>query len=338
MTNSSLLFRTFLIVLVAIGDYEWVASSFVIDSPLASFASRMRGRQSPNTLLLRRPLSAKSVNDENKNKTNAPISFFEGAVQSLTGDGQYQFGDLSKKALSELTGKDFASRNSTEQYEFGDISKKVVSQAGKAVTGDEKYQFGDLTKGFLSDWDSSLEDWKGQALNELPVSVLQQTFGKLKKDERQALIVATVRLMAIALLSWGLWANLCTSFTVSAAWTKASWIESTKGVWNPFRMGSMHQQVFLRTYAVLRIWLDPLFLMIQAAGTLLIGLPYQQFLRSIEDRCVPKWVQEKHPLLGRVAALGLAFVWNFGVGVFTSGTGIGLGTLAGQRKLRGFSI
>jgi hypothetical protein len=138
MTNSSLLFRTFLVVLVAIGDYEWVASSFVIDSPLASFASRMRGRQSPNTLLLRRPLSAKSVNDENKNKTNAPISFFEGAVQSLTGDGQYQFGDLSKKALSELTGKDFASRNSTEQYEFGDISKKVVSQAGKAVTGDEK--------------------------------------------------------------------------------------------------------------------------------------------------------------------------------------------------------
>jgi hypothetical protein len=328
MSSSSLLF-TLLLVFV-IGDHEWFASSFVVDSPLALFASRMRGQQSP-TLLVRRHLS---VNAEDKNKTNIPISFFEGAVQSITGDGEYQFGDLSKKALSELTGKDFASRDSTEKYEFGDISKKVVSQAGKVVTGNEKYEFGDITKGFLSDLDMSLQDWKGQALNELPVGILQQTFGKLERFQQRALIVAIIRWMAIALLAWGLWANLCTSFTVTAAFTKASWVESTKGVWNPLRMGSIHQQVFLRTYTLLRIALDPLFLMIQGAGTLLIGLRYQRFLGILEDRWVPKSVQDKYPLLARASALGLAFLWNFGVGMLSSGMGIGLGTLVGQIKLR----
>jgi hypothetical protein len=38
-------------------------------------------------------------------------------VRDFTGNEEYQFGDITKAAVSKFTGKD--------EYEFGDISKKV---------------------------------------------------------------------------------------------------------------------------------------------------------------------------------------------------------------------
>ena len=293
------------------------------------------------------------------NKTTAattPLSFIEGAVQSITGDDDYQFGDLSKKALSELTGKNLTRRSNDENknendyneetYQFGDITKNLLGKAGKAVSGNENYEFGDITKGVLKDMDSSLQEWKGQALNELPMVLLQETFGKFDNKDRQALIVAIVRLMAIALLNWILVGNLCTSASITVAWTKASWVEAatnpvSSGLfsWNLFRMGTHHQhqqQVFLQTYTLLRIVMDPLFMVLQAAGTVLGIVRYERFVRRIEMRWIPRGLHDKYPLLARVGALGYAFLLNTVIGMLLTTLGIGFGTVLGRLRLNSF--
>lgn len=300
-----------------------ISDAFVLPSPSPCFSSRASIRRRQTAIL-------QTFKSPDNSMSNSVISFFERAVQSLTGDEDYQFGDISRKTLSDLTNKDL----STEAYEFGDISRNFIKQTGKAVTGKEDYEFGDITKGFLKDTDATLQSWRGQALNDLPVNLLDQTLKKLTPNERKVLLVALIRWLAIALCAWGLCANLCTSFSVTAAWTKASWVESTRGVWNPFAMGAIHQQVFLRTYAFTRIVMDPFFLLVQGAGTLFLVFPYQRFVRSIEEKQVPEFVREKYPLLARVSALGLSFMWNLGITVALSALGLGFGTLLGQLRLR----
>ena len=295
-------------------------------------------------------------NNNTTNNTTAattPLSFIEGAVQSITGDDDYQFGDLSKKALSELTGENLTRRSNDENeiendyneetYQFGDITKNLLGKAGKAVSGNENYEFGDITKGVLKDMDSSLQEWRGQALNELPMVLLQETFGKFDNKDRQALIVAIVRLMAIALLNWILVGNLCTSASITVAWTKASWVEAatnpvSSGLfsWNLFRMGIHHhqqQQVFLQTYTLLRIVLDPLFMVLQAAGTVLGIVRYERFVRRIEMGWIPRGLHDKYPLLARVGALGYAFLINTVIGMLLTTLGIGFGTVLGRLRL-----
>jgi hypothetical protein len=83
---------------------------------------------------------------------------------------------------------------------------------------------------------------------------------------------------------------------------------------------------------VLRIFLDPLFLLIQGGGTVLGIWKYQRFLTMIEQDWIPQSQQDKYPILYRVAALGIAFLCNVGLAVVITGTGIMLGTAMGQLK------
>ena len=73
---------------------------------------------------------------------------FESAVQSATGNSEYQFGDATKwvggkaaGAINEVTGKD--------SYEFGDLSRWLDRSAKSKInelTGESEYKFGDLSR------------------------------------------------------------------------------------------------------------------------------------------------------------------------------------------------
>ena len=67
-------------------------------------------------------------------------NLFEGSVRTVTGDESYEFGDWTKKAVSDMTGKD------ASEYQFGDITKKAVTN----FTGKDDYEFGDVTKKLVS--------------------------------------------------------------------------------------------------------------------------------------------------------------------------------------------
>ena len=265
-------------------------------------------------------------------ETNQAINFIEGAVKKISGDEDYKFGDYSKKALSELTGKDL----DNEEYQFGDITKNLVNQAGKTITGRDDYVFGDITRGVLNDLEQSLEEWKGPALNELPFELAREILSKLSPSQRRATYVAIVRLLAIALLTWGFFANLCTSVAVTCAWTHSCISPVTTGCWSPFHVSLVHRQAFLNSYALVRLALDPLFLLVQGAGTLFGIRRYQRFITKIESQWIPKSLRDKYPLLYRVAALGIGFFCNMGISLAISAIGMSLGTAAGQLKLAWF--
>jgi len=59
------------------------------------------------------------------------------AVGSYTGKEKYELGDITKKAVADLTGKDVG------QYQFGDITRTI---AGKFFGGDEKDAGDDKTR------------------------------------------------------------------------------------------------------------------------------------------------------------------------------------------------
>ena len=56
---------------------------------------------------------------------------------AIFGDEDYNFGDLTKRAVAKYTGKD--------QYEFGDLTKRALGK----FTGKKQYEFGDITKVIL---------------------------------------------------------------------------------------------------------------------------------------------------------------------------------------------
>jgi hypothetical protein len=271
-------------------------------------------------LLLAKKNQEQEGDDESTKKkqdtTPISISFIEGAVKSLTGDDSYQFGDYSKKALTDTT--------------------SALSQAGKVVTGNEAYVFGDITKGYLNDMESALDEWKDKEFNDLAKEAFQQVFGKMSRSERQALLLSTIRILAIALLSWGCVANLCTSLTVTLSWTKASLAAADRGCWNPLRSNALQRQVFWTTYSYARLLLDPFFLVVQGAGTLFLFDRYQRFVWNIQQKWITQAQRDKYPLLYRVAALFLAFVSNLAVAGLITLCGVGVGTIVGQWKLRVF--
>jgi hypothetical protein len=80
------------------------------------------------------------------------------ALFKYTGKEQYQFGDVTKTAITKYTGK--------EQYEFGDVTKKALTK----FTGKKQYEFGDITKVILERAQASEEAtarYKDQVQKEL---------------------------------------------------------------------------------------------------------------------------------------------------------------------------
>ena len=61
---------------------------------------------------------------------NATKGLVEGVVRTVTDNDEYQFGDLTKGVVRDLTGKD------ASEYKFGDITKTAV----KNFTGKDEYE------------------------------------------------------------------------------------------------------------------------------------------------------------------------------------------------------
>lgn len=248
-------------------------------------------------------------------------------IHSITGDTNYKFGDLSKNALSEITGKDLEK----EAYQFGDISKSLVDRAGKALTGDDKYQFGDITKSKLQQLEKELDVWREDSLFALPNTLFQQTFKNLSPQQRRELILAIIRLGAIALLSWGLITNVLSAGLLSMAWTRTVLISqaaaSSTGAHLPLLPLNVAEPVwrtFLASHATLRLLLDPILLVIKGLGTLFIFQPYARFITTIERGWMPPGLRQRYPLLFRAFALVTAFTLN-NVLIPTALASIGLG-------------
>jgi hypothetical protein len=65
-------------------------------------------------------------------------------VEEFTGKDEYEFGDITREVNNRRRDwvKDYLGEQAAEQYEFGDITKKAIS----SFTGKDEYEFGDLTK------------------------------------------------------------------------------------------------------------------------------------------------------------------------------------------------
>jgi hypothetical protein len=255
-----------------------------------------------------------SVKNANKSPQGSaefnPTALFENMVHSVTGDSSYKFGDLSKKTLSDVTGKDL----NKESYQFGDISKNLANRAGKAVTGDEKYQFGDITKTKLQELETELDMWREENLNALPNNLFQQTFKNLSPQQRRELIIAIIRLGAIALLSWGLISNILSAGVMSMAWARTVLkCEAAGGPLLPLLPFNVEEPVwrtFLASYATLRLMLNPILLVIKGGGTLFAFQPYVRCITTIEREWIPPRVRQRYPLIFRAFALVTAFTLN----------------------------
>jgi len=68
-------------------------------------------------------------------------------VAEFTGNDDYSFGDISREVENRRKDwvKDFLGAEAAENYEFGDITKKAIT----SFTGNDDYQFGDVTKKVL---------------------------------------------------------------------------------------------------------------------------------------------------------------------------------------------
>lgn len=70
-----------------------------------------------------------------------------GRVAEFTGKGEYSFGDITKE-IEERRQKwvgDYLGEEAAKNYQFGDITKKALS----SFTGNDEYEFGDVTKKVL---------------------------------------------------------------------------------------------------------------------------------------------------------------------------------------------
>lgn len=256
-----------------------------------------------------------------------PALMFEKMVHSITGDSSYKFGDLSKKALTELTGKDL----DEESYEFGDISRGLITQAGRAVTGNEEYQLGDITRAKLQELEEEMGTWVGENLNALPNNLFRQTFGTLTPQQRRELIIAGVRLAAIALLSWGFATNIASAGVVSMAWMRTVWIldGATNLPMLPlfWSVDETSWRTFLASYATIRLVLDPVLLILRGCCTLFVFRPYARFIATIESKWTSTDRRERYPLLARAFALVTAFTLNnVLIPTLLVTIGLGLGT------------
>jgi len=268
--------------------------------------------------------------NKNSNKSETSIdpvtSLFEGAVQQITGNTEYKFGDVTKKSMSMLTGKDVEK----EGYEFGDVSKNIATAAGRKISGKEDYEFGDITRDKLSDLNENLGNLEAEILRESNVSFLFQNMLKgLDAPQRNAFIFQAVQVAAVVLLTWGLISNICTIFSISAAWTYSCFAHLTGTASSLAADGGMSSVTgsaansalastifgankdlrinFWVVYMSLRVVMDPFFFVIKGAGTVRFFLNYQRFIQTIEQTWISSSQRENYPRLHRVVALGIVF-------------------------------
>ncbi len=198
---------------------------------------------------------------------NATKGLVEGVVRTVTDNDEYQFGDLTKGVVRDLTGKD------ASEYQFGDITKKAVTN----FTGKEDYEFGDISRKVLSDAESSLEALRDAYFRDLPNELQRLILGGLPKEQREALISAITSYGSMAVLVWSLVSTTCTAGLVFTAWTRACLRAA------PNRWASA-----IATIPTLRL-LEPALLPVKALLFVLSIHRYQRTALSVQRRLPKRW-------------------------------------------------
>ena len=248
-------------------------------------------------------------------------SLFEDAVRTVTSNPEYRFGDMTKGAISELSGKDY------DEYQFGDISRRFageaqdnVKSAVKGITGKEEYEFGDITRKVLGDADKSLADARDAYFDGLPIALWRQLFGGLTSAQRGDLIVSLVNLFALALLSLSVVINLSLAATLSVAWGIAA---SRSGL-SPLASAAQWTG-FLSTHATLGLIVNPALFPVRVFLATLLMPRYRKLL-SVLQRNLP--MRENEVVLNRALSMVVAWlVVNVGAVALVACGGVGLASL-----------
>lgn len=222
---------------------------------------------------------------------NATISGIEASIKALSGESSYKFGDLSRQAIKELSGKE------VDEYQFGDITRRVAASAGTSAaavvsefTGKEEYQFGDITSKVFSEADKTLSDWRDEYVGNLPRKLWKQAFGDLTAKQQTAVLGALVQFASVAVLSFSLISTLfsgCAVLLSSLTWGRAFSATSSS----------------LATLSLLRLMFDPLTLPLRALLALLLTPRYWVAVDRLQ-----RWLPLRQPALSRALAVVLAFL------------------------------
>ena len=217
--------------------------------------------------IVQRPLRTVVASGAIDLAANATKGLVEGVVRTVTDNDEYQFGDLTKGVVRDLTGKD------ASEYQFGDITKKAVTN----FTGKEDYEFGDISRKVLHDAESSLEALRDAYFRDLPNELQRLILGGLPKEQREALISAITSYGSMAVLVWSLVSTTCTAGLVFTAWTRACLL-SAPNRWTQT----------IATIPTLRL-LEPALLPVKALLFVLSIHRHQRTALSVQRRLPKRW-------------------------------------------------
>lgn len=136
--------------------------------------------------------------------------------------------------------------------------------------------------------------------------------GDWNKIRHNQITLSVLRMMGIAILSWGWIETLITSGAVCGVWTWRCMNDPSMiklfAVW---RTTQEHRQVLLNSYEIVTMRLEPFFLPLKAFGTLLILPYYENMVCTIESICFTKKHKQENPMKYRFQALLLSFLVGY---------------------------
>ena len=235
----------------------------------------------------------------------------EGLVREITGEAEYQFGDLGDKNNVTHHGETTANN----WYQLEDITKSIVTR----ITNHNSYSSSSNNNSknrnkvtqrlpeFLQ-WQNSLRE------KDLPLELLETIFHRLDKNQRINLVLTMCQLAAEAVVLWGLVTNLCTLVTAAVSWILT--LHAVQPTLPSLGIPMLHHvdkelwRTFVAKYIGLDFILSPFFL-IAKAMILLVG--FRKFHSFVHALSTTSWVTQGHlqkfhsPVLNKAVAVILAF-------------------------------
>jgi len=222
---------------------------------------------------------------------------------------------------------------------LGGRSAAEDEQWGKQIVNVKNIQAENITVDALS------ETWKRLSSGESDVDALDHVWrdfiGDLNKLRQSKLVMAGVRAICVAVLTWGFCEGVIDSVSITGIriWT-ALRQKSFAMRWDSFlNMAPGHRQVVLNTYILLRFRFGTLFFAANALGTLVMVPYYETLVCTIESVCFSREFRRRYPLVSKLQGLVLSVLvsWVFARAVAMAGifacTVLGLGELWVKTRL-----
>lgn len=240
----------------------------------------------------------------------------EGAVRAVgLGDDDYKFGDLTKKAVSEVTGateQQIRTVTGNDGYQFGDYTKNITEVAVAELTS--------TTDKLLFESDSALTKFLLEYYQKIPsdtfrrfVQECSKSFNENNSDSDSSAMIVTLQLLAFVGLTLNFVLNVCTSLSVIMAWVYSCWCN--KGA-SPLQSATLWGH-FLNVQSTLRLFVGPMMLPIQCVATFFLCVKYRDMVMTIEQKLLLPCLgnSNKPTTLSRLIALIGSWIFVNGVAV-----------------------